>query len=196
MSRDVHRLGFQCYLWHKPIISIFRIFLPKVIESSFWCNFFFAKCARAYDSWKQCQWIIRTITCKHKILGENWSYLRTYFKAFPVFNVLETGRVYLLTIEFEIVKFIKNLSSGFLKNAKFVGVDQITCKNCNKSSWMQVNKILLPRDRPEQFPSFYVHSFRWNQTAMRWIRVSKAYHFLKKLANCVDSMLFHCFYNA
>ena len=24
----------------------------------------------------------------------------------------------------------------------------------------------------------------------------KAYHFLKKLANCVDSMLFHCCYDA
>ena len=31
---------------------------------------------------------------------------------------------------------------------------------------------------------------------MRWSRVSKAYHFLKKLANCVDSILFHCFYDA
>ena len=39
-------------------------------------------------------------------------------------------------------------------------------------------------------------SFQWNQTTMRWSRVSKAYHFLKKLANCVDSMLFHCFYDA
>ena len=31
---------------------------------------------------------------------------------------------------------------------------------------------------------------------MRWSRVSKAYHFLKILANCVDSMLFHCFYDS
>ena len=72
-------------------------------------------------------------------------------------------------------------------------MDQITCKTCNKSSWMQVNKILLTRDRPEEFPSFFVHSFQWNQTTMRWSCVSKAYHFLKKLANCVDSMLFQCF---
>ena len=61
---------------------------------------------------------------------------------------------------------------------------------------MQVNKILLTRDRLEQFPSFFVHSFQWNQTTMRRSRVSKAYHFLKKLANCVDSLLFHCFYDA
>ena len=75
-------------------------------------------------------------------------------------------------------------------------MEQITCKNFNKSRWMQVNKILLTRDRPEQIPSFLVRSFQWNQTTMRWSRISKAYHFLKKLANCVDSMLFHCFYDA
>ena len=115
MSRDVHRFGCHCYLWHKPIISIFRIFLPKVIESSFLCKFiFFAKCARAHDSWKQCQWIIRTLTCKHKIWGGNWSYLRPYLKAFPVFNVLETCRVYLLTIDHEIVRFIKKINRAEL----------------------------------------------------------------------------------
>ena len=38
---------------------------------------------------------MRTVTCKHKIWGENWLYLRPYLKAFPVFNVLETCRVYL-----------------------------------------------------------------------------------------------------
>ena len=43
---------------------------------------------------------------------------------------------------------------------------------------MQVNKILITRDRPEQFPSFFVHSFQWNQTTMRRRRVSKAYRFL------------------
>ena len=53
-----------------------------------------------------------------------------------------------------------------------------------------VNKILLTRDRPEQFPSFFVRSFQWNQTTMRWNRVSKAYHFLKKIANCLDNILF------
>ena len=58
--------------------------------------------------------------------------MRPYLKAFPVFNVLETYRVYFLTIDLEIVKLIKNLLSGFLNNAKFVGMDQITCKNCNK----------------------------------------------------------------
>ena len=48
-----------------------------------------------------------TLTCKHKIWGGNWSYLRPYLKAFSVFNVLETYRVYLLTIDLGIVKFIK-----------------------------------------------------------------------------------------
>ena len=93
------------------------------------------------------------------------------------------------------VVFKKTLLSGFLNNAKFVGMYPIACKNCNKSSWMQVNKMLLTRDRPEQFSSFFffVRSFQWNQTTMRWRRFSKAYHFLKILANCVDSMLFHFF---
>ena len=79
--------------------------------------------------------------CKHKIWWENWLYLRPYLKTFLVFNVLETCRVF--------------VSHGFLKNAKFVGMDQITFKNCNKSSWIQVSKILLTRNRPEQFPSFF-----------------------------------------
>ena len=48
-----------------------------------------------------------TLTCKHKISRKNWLYLRPYLKAFPVFNVLETCRVYLLTIVLEIVQFIK-----------------------------------------------------------------------------------------
>ena len=120
MSRDVHRFDSHCYPWHKPIISIFRIFLPKVIESSFWCKFiyFFAKCARAYDSWKQCQWIIKTLTCKHKIWGKNWSYLRPYLKAFPVFNVLETCREYFLTIDLGIVEFIKKFIERFLEKCE------------------------------------------------------------------------------
>ena len=30
---------------------------------------------------------------------------------------------------------------------------------------MRVNKILISRDRPEQFPSFFACSFQWNQAA-------------------------------
>ena len=177
----------------------FRIFLRKVIESSFWCKYVsFASCIRAYETWKQCQWIMRTLTHKHKIWGGggDWFYLRPYLKAFPVFNVLETCRVYLLTIDLGIAKFIKKFIERLFENAKFAGMDQITSKNCNKSSWTQDKKILLTRERPEQFPSFFVRSFQWNQITMRWSRVSKAYHFLKILANRVDSMLFHCFYDA
>ena len=136
---------------------------------------------------------MRTLACKHKIWGGNWPYLRPHLKAFPVFNVLKTCREYFLTID-ELWNLLKNLSSGFWKNAKFLSMDQITSKNCIKSIWMQVNKILLNRDRPEKFPSFFVCSFQWNQTTMRWSSVPKAYHFLKILANCAASMLFHCFY--
>ena len=157
---------------NKPIISIFRIFLRKVIGSCFWCKFIsFASCARAYETWKQCQWIMRTLAYKHKIRGENWLCLRPYLKAFPVFKVLETCRKYFLKIDPEIVEFRKNLSSGFWKNAKFLGMDQITSKNCIKSSWMQVNKIFLTRHRPEQFPSFFYAVFNgikplWDEAAI------------------------------
>ena len=103
----------------KPIICIFRIFLRKVIESSFWCKFYlFAKCARVYETWKQCQWIMRTLTCKHKIWGKNWLYLRPYLKAFPVFNVLETCREYFLTIDLGIVEFIKKFIERFFEKCE------------------------------------------------------------------------------
>ena len=139
---------------------------------------------------------MRTLTCKHKTWGKNWLYLRPYLKAFSVFNVLETCRVYLLAIDLGIVKFIEKFIKQFFEKCEIIGMGQIMCKNCNKSSWMQVNKIPLIRDRQGQFPSLPVRSFQWNQTTVRWSRVSKACHFLKKLANCVDSMLFHCFYDA
>ena len=116
---------------------------------------------------------MRTLACKHKIWGENWLYLRPYLKAFPVFNVLKTCREYFLTIDVGVIEFIKKLSSGFWKNANFLGMDQITSKNCIKSSWMQVNKILLTRDRPEQFPSFFVYSFQWNQTTIIFIKYQR-----------------------
>ena len=50
---------------------------------------------------------MRTLTCKHKIWGKNGLYLRPYLKVFPVFNVLETCREYLLTIDLQVVEFIK-----------------------------------------------------------------------------------------
>ena len=50
---------------------------------------------------------MRTLTCKQKIWGENWLYLKSYFKVFPVFNVFETCREYFLTIDLGIVEFIK-----------------------------------------------------------------------------------------
>ena len=74
----------------------------------------------------------------------------------------------------------KNYQAVFWKMRNFLGMNQITSKNCNKSSWMQVNKILLARDRPEQFPSFFCMQFSMESwTTMGWSRVSKAYQFLK-----------------
>ena len=101
------------------LLAYSRIFLRKVIESSFWCKFIsFASCARAYETWNQCQWIMRTLTCKHKIGGKNWLYLRLYLKAFPVLNVLETCREYLLTIDLQIVEFIKKFIERFFEKCK------------------------------------------------------------------------------
>ena len=56
---------------------------------------------------------MRTLACKHKMWGKNLSYLRSYLKAFPVFIVLETCRVYLLTIDLGIIKFIKKIIERF-----------------------------------------------------------------------------------
>ena len=51
----------------------------------------------------------------------------------------------------------------------------------------QIIKIILTHDCPEQLRSLLVCSFQWDQTNMTWSRISKAYHFLKWLANCVDT---------
>ena len=56
---------------------------------------------------------MRTLTCKHKIWGKNWLYLRPYLKGFPVFNVLETRRVYLLMIDLGIFQFVKKFIERF-----------------------------------------------------------------------------------
>ena len=77
--------------------------------------FFFAKCARAYETWKQCQLIMRTLICKQKIWGKDWLYLRSYLKAFSFFSALETCKVYLLAIDLRIVKFIKKCIERFFK---------------------------------------------------------------------------------
>ena len=105
------------------------IFLRKVIESSFLCKFVsFACCARVYETWKQYQWIMRTLACKHKLWGKKSLYLRLYLKAFPVFNVLET-------IDLVIVKFIKKIIEQFFWIMRYcVDMDQITCKNVTKAA--------------------------------------------------------------
>ena len=56
--------------------------------------------------------------CKLKIWAENWLCLRNYLKAFPVFNVLETCRVYSLTTDLGIVTFIKKFIKRFFKKCE------------------------------------------------------------------------------
>ena len=57
-------------------------------------NLFFCELCTAFDTLKQCQWIIRTLSCKRKIWGRNSLYSRRYLKAFPIFDVFETCGVY------------------------------------------------------------------------------------------------------
>ena len=58
---------------------------------------------------------MRTLTGNHKIWGRggggggDWLYLRPYLKALSVFNVLETCRVYSLTTDLGIVKFMNKI---------------------------------------------------------------------------------------
>ena len=58
---------------------------------------------------------MRTLTCKHKIWGKNWLNLRPYLRAFSVFNVLDTCKVYLLAIDLGIVKFLKKIIERFFE---------------------------------------------------------------------------------
>ena len=139
----------------KPIFSIYRIFLRKVIESSFWCKFIsFASCARTYETWKQCQWIMRTLTCKHKIWGKNWLYLRPYLKAFPVFNVLETCREYFLTIDLGIVEFIKKFSERFLEKCEIFGHGPNYVQKLSKAAECKLIKFFLLAIAQSNFPLF------------------------------------------
>ena len=168
MSRDVHRSA------------------PPDISSESNREFFFMQIC-FFCLLCTCIWnlktipVKRTLACKHKLWGKKSLYLRLYLKAFPVFNVLET-------IDLVIVKFIKKIIEQFFWIMRYcVDMDQITCKNVTKAA--EYRLITL-----EQFPSIFVRRFQWNQTSMRWSCVSKSYHFLKILASCVDSMLFHCFH--
>ena len=99
-------------------------------------------------TWKQCQWIMRTITCKHKI-GEKIGYIWGPIQKSSLFSMFSKLAAY---IYWRLISGLsnvqKNLSSSFLNNANFLGMDQITSKSCNKSSWMQANKILLTHDLP------------------------------------------------
>ena len=56
-------------MYHWSLYSVISI-SRRFNRGPFWCKFYlFAKCARVYETWKQCQWIMRTFSCKHKIWG-------------------------------------------------------------------------------------------------------------------------------
>ena len=60
--------------------------------------------------------------------------------------------------ELEIFKCIKKkFSSGFLNNAKFVGMNQITCKSCNKAAECRFIKFFKLAITQSNFPSTEKH---------------------------------------
>ena len=164
-----------CILHDEPWRSPFRFSLLSVTTSQLlaYSGYFFGKQSRVlFDTnlylllvvhvhmkLKKCQWIIRTLTCKHNIWGENWLCLRPYLKAFPVFNVLATCREYFLTIDLEIVEFIKKFIERFLEKCETFRPGPDYLQKLYQKQLNQVNKILLTRDRPEQFPSFFCMQF-------------------------------------
>ena len=118
VCHSVSPFVFVLYLFFVLIISAVVFIYQSLCGSSRYLFDKFASCPRAYETWEQWKWIIRTLTCKHKIWGGNCLYLRPYLKAFPIFNVLETCRVYLLTIDLGIVKCIKKFSWQFFEKCE------------------------------------------------------------------------------
>ena len=113
---------------------------------------------------------MRTLTCKHKIWGKNWLYLRPYLKAFPVFNVLETCREYLLIINLQIVEFIKKFIEQFFQKMRNLQAwTKLRPKSITKAAECKSIKFFLLAIA-EQFPSFLYAVFNgikplWDEAA-------------------------------
>ena len=73
-------------------------------------------CARGHESKKQYTWIMRTLTCKHKICERKVVHWSPDFIALRVFNDLETCRPYKLMTNLEIDKFLKKFIERFPNN--------------------------------------------------------------------------------
>ena len=108
----------------------------EVIEGSFWLqiSFFSASCAREYETWKQCQWIMRTLTWKHKIWGKNFVTFEAPLPSLFSMSLKPWGYVNWWLIS-GLSSFFKKLLSGFKITVKFVGVNQIRYKNGKESKW-------------------------------------------------------------
>ena len=78
----------------------------------------------------------------------------------------------------------------FWKMRNFYSWIKLRAKTVTKEAECKLIKFFLIAIARSNSPLFFVRSFQWNQTTMRWGLVSTAYHFLKNLANCVDSILF------
>ena len=115
----------------------------------------FKRRARVYETWKQCQWIIGTLTCKHKISGENLWHLKPHLITFLVSNVLEGGDDINWWVISGLSSFLKELWSGFYIKAKCVGEDQPNARQSN--SPFSNRQTLLSRNLHYQTSSFSLH---------------------------------------
>ena len=78
-------LQFQQILWERFRNSLTRSFNNhKNSETA--CYPHMCTCARVYESWKQCQWIMRPLTCKHKIWGGKLVIFEALFKNLACFQ--------------------------------------------------------------------------------------------------------------
>ena len=114
---------------------------------------------------------MRTLTCKHKIWRKNWLYLRHYFKALPVFNVLETRRVNLLTIDLGIFQFIKKTYRAvFWKMRNLQAWTKLRAKTVTKAAECKLIKFFLLAIPQSNSPLFLYAVFngikpQWDEAA-------------------------------
>ena len=110
---------------------------------------------RVYETWKQCQWIMGTLTCKHKISGENLWHLKPHLipSLFPM--SLKVGDDINWWVISGLSSFLKELWSGFDIKAKCVGEDQPNARQSNSPS--SNRQTLLSRNLPYQTSSFSLH---------------------------------------
>ena len=131
---------------------------------------------------------MRTLTCKHKIWGENWLYLRPYLKAFPVFNVLKTCREYFLMIDLGIVEFTKTIYRAvFGKMRNFQAWTKLRSKTVSKAAECKLIKVFFLAIAQSNSPLFLYAVFSgvkppWDEAAFPKLIIFLIYWRIERLA--------------